>query len=203
LFENAPGITVVGEAESSERALAEVSRLKPDVVLLDIRLPTCGGFEVCRRIQEVSSDIRVLILTSYSEDQTVLDAIAAGADGYLLKEVDSERLVQAVRAVAGGQSVLDPAVVNQVLMRVRKGSLVGQEDKMSKLSAQEQRVLALVAKGKTNREVAADMGLTEKTVKNYFSNVLNKLELSRRTQAAALYLEQAAKQRQHHIGPKG
>ncbi len=202
LFENAPGITVVGEAESSEQALIEVKRLKPDVVMLDIRLPTSGGLEVCRQIQELSSEIRVLVLTSYSEDQTVLDAIAAGADGYLLKEVDSERLVQAVRMVAAGQSVLDAAVTNQVLLRVRSGSLANDDNKMARLSSQEQRVLALVAKGKTNREVAADLGLSEKTVKNYFSNVLNKLELSRRTQAAALYIEQAAKQKQHLLGPK-
>src|SRR5262245_10635785 len=102
-----------GEADSSEQALVEVNRLKPDVVLLDIRLPTSGGLEVCRRIQELSSEIRVLILTSYSENQTVFDAIAAGADGYLLKEVDSERVVEAVRMVAAGQSVLDSAITSQ------------------------------------------------------------------------------------------
>ncbi len=195
LFDNTPGIVVVGEADSSEQALTEVNKLKPDVVLLDIRLPTKGGLEVCRQIQDLSSEIRVLILTSYSEDQTVFDAIAAGADGYLLKEVDSERLVNAVRMVAAGQSVLDAAITNQVLLRVRSGSLGSQEDKISKLSPQEQRVLALVAKGKTNREVAIDLGLSERTVKNYFSNVLDKLELSRRTQAAALYLEQTAKRK--------
>lgn len=196
LFENTPGITVVGEADSSEQALAQVSSLQPDVVLLDIRLPTSGGLKVCRRIKDLSSEIKVLILTSYSEDQTVLDAIAAGADGYLLKEVDSDRLIEAVRTVAAGQSVLDTAITNQVLLRVRSGSLGSPDDKISKLSPQEQRVLALVSKGKTNREVAIDLGLSERTVKNYFSNVLDKLALSRRTQAAALYLEQTAKRKE-------
>jgi two-component system, NarL family, response regulator DevR len=195
LFESTPGISVVGEADSSDQALAEVIRLKPDVVLLDIRLPTSGGLEVCRRIQELPGEVRVLILTSYSEDQTVYDAIAAGADGYLLKEVESERLVEAVRIVAAGKSVFDSTITNQVLLRVRAGSASGPDNKMSKLSAQEQRVLALVAQGKTNREIAADMGLSERTVKNYFSNVLHKLALSRRTQAAALFLEQSARQK--------
>jgi DNA-binding NarL/FixJ family response regulator len=195
LFENTPGIAVVGEAANSEQALELVRRLQPEVVLLDVRLPTLGGLEVCRRIKEFSPEVRALVLTSYSEDQMVFDAIEAGANGYLLKEVDSERLVESVRMVAAGQSVLDTAITHQVLSRVRGGLLGSQEDKIAKLSPQEQRVLALVSTGKTNREIATEMGLSERTVKNYFSNVLDKLELNRRTQAAALYLEQLSKRK--------
>ena len=129
------------------------------------------------------------MLTSYADEQAVFDAIAAGADGYLLKEIGGEALVRAIEQVASGQSVLDPAVTRKVFGRVKHGGSQGPEDKLQILSAQERRVLALVAEGKTNKEIATAMGLSDKTVKNYFSNILDKLGLSRRSQAAAFFVQ--------------
>ena len=193
MFERTPGISVVGEAGTAAGAVSETSRLHPDVVLLDVRLPDRSGFDACREIQKLPADVKVLVLTSFADDDTVFEAIASGADGYLLKEVDADHLIQAVRSVAAGQSILDPSVTRRVIGRVRNPANEN-EQRLAKLSAQEQRVLALVAKGKTNKEIAAELGLSDKTVKNYFSNVLDKLKLARRSQAAAFYVEHAVRQ---------
>jgi two-component system response regulator DevR len=190
-------IEVVGEAATQSSALTETARLKPDVVLLDIRLPDGSGFEVCRHIQSMNLQIHVLFLTGFADDETVFQGIAAGADGYLLKEVDREGLIQAIFNVASGQSVLDPALTKRVLNRVREKTQPGVsgEDKLAILSRQERRIIALVAEGKTNKQIAADLGLSDKTVKNYLSNALEKLNLTRRSQAAAFYVQHTVRER--------
>ncbi|MBI2929684.1 MAG: response regulator transcription factor [Verrucomicrobia bacterium] len=183
-----PEFEVVGEASTAASAVAESERLRPDVILLDIRLPDASGFEACRQIQQKQLPSRVLILTSFADENIVLDAIAVGADGYLLKEIGAEALVQGIKTVAMGQSILDPAVTRRVLGRVKSFGQSEATDKLAALSSQERRVIALVAEGKTNKEIATDLGLSDKTVKNYLSNLLEKLNLSRRSQAAAFFV---------------
>lgn len=180
---------VVGEAPSVAAAVAETVRLKPDVVLLDIRLPDGNGFEACRQILAKLPDTRVLILTSVIDDNLVYEAMSSGAHGYLLKEINAQALWQAIIDVAAGKFILDPAVTTRVLNLVRHGAPQSEQDKLAQLSAQERRVLALVADGKTNKEIAEQMGLSDKTVKNYLSNIFEKLQISRRSQAAVLYAE--------------
>ena len=181
-------LEVVGEAGSLRAALSEAIRLKPDVMLLDIRLPDGNGFVVCRQLQKLNLETRILILTSYADDDMIFESIAAGADGYLLKEIDGDGLLRAIQNVAAGKSILDPAITRRVLSRVRLPMADADfKNKLNLLSAQERRVLALVAEGKTNKEVAADMGLSDKTVKNYLSNTLEKLKVNRRSQAVALF----------------
>ncbi|MBI2947335.1 MAG: response regulator transcription factor [Verrucomicrobia bacterium] len=187
LLSRFPHIEVVGEAGTAAAAIAELQRTTPDVILLDVRLPDQSGYEVSRQIQKMDGEPRVLILTSFADDNTVFEAIAAGADGYLLKEIDAEGLVKAIEKVAAGQSILDPAVTGRVLGRVK--NLAEPPSKIDILSTQERRVLALVAEGKTNKEIGVDLGLSDKTIKNYLSNVLDKLHLSRRSQAAAFFVQ--------------
>ncbi len=186
-------IQVIGEANSVASAVAETGRLKPDVVVMDIRLPDGTGLQACRQIQKLPHPSRVLILTAFTDDDLVYDAIAAGADGYLLKEIDVEGLVRALELVVTGQSVLDPAVTKRVMTLVRNPEDVQTHRGIEMLSPQERRIIALVADGKTNKEIAAEMGLSDKTVKNYFSNVLDKLQLTRRSQAAAFYAQHGQK----------
>lgn len=186
-------LQVVGEAGTVQDGVSEAERLKPDVILLDVRLPDGNGFDACRQLQQ-RCDAHVLILTSYADDETLFESLAAGADGYLLKDIDSEGLLRAIDNVAAGRSVLDPAVTARVLSQLRlPGSGVAADDKLDALSAQENRVLALVAQGKTNKEIAAEMQLSDKTVKNYLSRTLEKLQVTRRSQAAALYVQHARK----------
>ncbi len=182
-------LNVVGEAFSVATAIAETARLTPDVVLLDIRLPDGTGFEACRQILAQMPDTRVLILTSVIDDNLVYEAMSSGAHGYLLKEINAQALWQAIIDVAAGKFILDPAVTTRVLNLVRHGAPQSEQDKLGQLSAQERRVLALVAEGKTNKEIAEQMGLSDKTVKNYLSNIFEKLQISRRSQAAVLYAE--------------
>lgn len=182
-------LQVVGEAFSVATAVSETARLKPDVVLLDIRLPDGNGFEACRQILAKLPDTRVLILTSVIDDNLVYEAMSSGAHGYLLKEINAQALWQAIVDVAAGKFILDPAVTTRVLNLVRHGAPQSEHDKLAQLSAQERRVLALVADGKTNKEIAEQMGLSDKTVKNYLSNIFEKLQISRRSQAAVLYAE--------------
>lgn len=182
------GLEIAGEAASVATAVATCARLAPDVVLLDIRLPDGSGFDACRQILRQQPDTRILILTSVADDTLVDEAIRAGAHGYLLKEINAPALVQAIRDVAAGRSILDPAVTARVLQLVRSGS--GTADVLAALSPQERRVLASIAEGRTNKEVGAELGLSEKTVKNYLSNIFEKLHVSRRAQAAALYAQQ-------------
>jgi two-component system, NarL family, response regulator DevR len=195
LLSSVSSIEVVGEASSAATALPEVKRVLPDVVLLDVRLGDGSGFDVCREIQNLEHEVRVLVLTSFADDNIIVDAISAGADGYLLKEVNRDALVAAISKVAAGQSVLDPAVTGRVFGRIQSLAQNPSGNKLSLLSAQERRVLALVAEGGTNKEIAAAMGLSDKTIKNYFSNILDKLQMTRRSQAAAYFVQ--------HTVPRG
>lgn len=187
-----PWIEVAGEAGTVAEAVRETVLLKPDVVLMDVRLPDGKGYEACREIRRQAPDTRVLFLTSFADEEIVLESLDAGADGYLLKEIDEEALVRGIQEVAAGRSILDPAVTRRVLERTRQPPGSTAREKWESLSPQERRVLALVAEGKTNKEIAMALDLSDKTVKNYFSNLLDKLQLSRRSQAAAFYVQHGA-----------
>lgn len=186
-----PSLEIVGEAGNVAGAVELCARAKPDVALLDIRLPDGTGIDACRQILLRLPETRVLILTSVVDDVLVGDAIRAGAHGYLLKEINGQGLVQAILDVAAGRQVLDPAATARVMQLVKAETGAGRDrDPLAGLSPQERRVLALVAKGCTNKEAAVTMGLTEKTVKNYLSTVFEKLRVTRRSQAAALFAQQ-------------
>lgn len=193
LLSGHPGLEIVGEAGTVAAAVEAVVRLQPDVVLMDVRLPDGDGFEACRQIRRSQVETRVLFLTSFAEEQIVLESIDAGGDGYLLKEIDEEHLVRAIRTVASGQSILDPAVTRRVLEHVKNSDTPSTKDDWDRLSVQERRVLALVAEGKTNKEIGLALGLSDKTVKNYISNILDKLHLSRRSQAAAFFVQHSSR----------
>lgn len=180
-------ITIVGEAGKVAEAIAMAANVRPDVMLLDIRLADGTGFEVCRQVLKDNPSIRVLFLTSVIDDTLINDAIRSGGQGYLLKEVGAEDLVQAVHDVAAGKSVLDPQATARVLGLVRDRTNVTTTP-ISSLSPQERRVLTLIAAGKTNKEVGNDLGLTEKTVKNYLANIFTKLDVTRRSQAVAMFV---------------
>ncbi|MFC4021951.1 response regulator [Micromonospora sp. GCM10011542] len=184
LLQSSGDIEVVGESGSAQEAARRIPALRPDVAILDARLPDGNGIDVCRDVRAVDSSIRGLILTSYEDDEALFAAIMAGAAGYVLKQIRGTDLVDAVRRVAAGQSLLDPAITTRVLERIRNG--VEQPRELQSLTEQERRILEYVAEGLTNREIAGKMFLAEKTVKNYVSSVLAKLGLERRTQAAVL-----------------
>lgn len=185
LLGTAAAIRIVGEASTVAGGVETAARLKPNVVLLDIRLPDGTGFEACRQILKQSPETRILILTSAVDDSMVDEAIRAGANGYLLKEIDGRGLLNAICDVAAGKSILDPAITARVMQLVKSGGPT--RDVLSSLSPQETRVLALIAAGCTNKEVGVKLGLSEKTVKNYLSTVFDKLHVSRRAEAAAIY----------------
>ncbi len=176
---------VVAEAGSVQEALDAVERHVPDLVVMDVRLPDGTGIEACREIRAEHPEIRVVILTSYPDEEAVLSAIVAGASGYLLKQVRARDLVSALEAVGRGESLLDPAVTEMVLERVRRIATGAYSDEFAQLTSQERKILLLVAEGKTNKEIAAEVYLSDKTVKNYVSSILSKLNLQRRAQAAA------------------
>ena len=186
-----PDLDVVGEAGTAAEAVEKAEKLTPDVVVMDIRLPDATGIEACRDIRSQNSDIKVLMLTSYSDEEAVMGSIMAGASGYLLKEIRAQEIVDAIRRVGAGQSLLDPAVTAAVLERVRLGK--EEDQRWVHLTEQERHILELIAEGKTNREIAEVVSLSDKTVKNYVSNILAKLEVSRRSQAAAYVAERRAK----------
>ena len=192
MFEKESDIEVVGEAETAEEGLSRIPPTRPDVALLDVRLPDGDGVTVCREIRSRHPEIHCLMLTSFSDDEALFDAIMAGASGFILKQVKSEEIVQAVRFVAKGQSLLDPAVTGRVLERLRKGP--EEDERLAKLSPQERNILELIADGLTNRQIAEEIHLAEKTVKNYVSNLLTKLGMERRTQAA-VYAARLGEQR--------
>jgi two-component system response regulator DevR len=185
-----PQFEIVGEAGSVAECLDAVARFKPDLLLLDVRLRDGSGIEVCQRLQREELDLKVLVLTSYADDDLVFDAITAGADGYLLKEIHGDKLIQAIQDVAAGKSILDPVVTRRVMNRARNAASPTVHNKLDVLSAQERRVVALVAEGKTNKEIGLEMGLSDKTVKNYLSNAMEKLNLTRRSHAAAFFITQ-------------
>ena len=179
-----PDIEVVGEAESAAAALRRIPALRIDVAVLDARLGDGSGIDVCREIRSQDESIRAIILTSYDDDDALFAAIMAGAAGYVLKQIHGTDLVDGIRRVAAGQSLLDPALIARVLKRVRDGS--EPPDELAALTEQERKILACIADGMTNRQIGQHLFLAEKTVKNYVSSLLAKLGLERRTQAAVL-----------------
>lgn len=182
MLETEGDITVIGESGLAEEAARRIPALRPDVAILDARLPDGSGIDVCREIRSRDPQIAALILTSYDDDEALFSAIMAGAAGYILKQVKGTDFIDTVRRVAAGQSMLDPAVTAQVLERLRSGPKA--DPSIEQLTAQEQRILELIGEGMTNRQIAGTMYLAEKTVKNYVSSMLAKLGLESRTQAA-------------------
>ena len=189
LLDQEDDIEVVGESGLAQDAAARIPTIKPDVAVLDARLPDGSGIEVCRDVRSLDPSIAVIILTSYDDDDALFAAIMAGAAGYVLKQIRGTDLVDAVRRVAAGQSLLDPAVTQRVLRRIREGEPA--EDPLRSLTKQERRILDLIGQGLTNRQIAGEMFLAEKTVKNYVTQLLSKLGLERRTQAAVLVTRHA------------
>jgi two-component system response regulator DevR len=182
LLESTGDLVVVGEAGTAADALVRIPLTKPDVAILDVRLPDGSGVEVCREIRSHCPEIACVMLTSYADDEALFAAVMAGAAGYVLKQVGSGDLLDDIRRAAAGQSLLDPDLTDRVLERLRTGPK--EDPRLEQLTAQERRVLDLIAEGKSNRQIAEALFLAEKTVKNYVSNVLSKLGMERRTQAA-------------------
>ena len=196
LLDRRPGFVVVGEAGTVAESIEAARRHQPDIVVMDVRLPDGSGVEACREIRSELPATRVVMLTSYPDDEAVLSAIVAGASGYLLKQIRARDLVAALETVGRGESLLDPAVTEKVLERIRRIATGQFADELAQLTSQEQKILALVAEGKTNKEIAGEVFLSDKTVKNYVSSILSKLNLERRAQAAAF----VAKHRVDHPG---
>ena len=186
---------VVGEAGSVDEALRRVASAAPDVAVLDVRLPDGSGVELCRELRLSHPQLACLMLTSFDDDEALFEAIVAGAAGYVLKQVKGNDIVNAVRQVGAGRSLLDATMTSRVMERLRNGS--AEDPRLAALSGQERRILSLLADGKTNRQIAAEMFLAEKTVKNYVSNLLTKMGMSRRTEAAVY----AARQSERHRRP--
>jgi two-component system response regulator DevR len=189
------GMEVVGEASTAAEAIQRIPATRPDVAVLDVRLPDGNGVEVCREVRARVDGLVCLMLTSYTDDEALFEAIMAGASGYVLKQIRGNELVDAIRKVASGQSLLDPTATARVLQRLRSGDAA--DEKIAALTDQERRLLDLLAQGLSNREIAAQMYLAEKTVKNYVSNLLAKMGMARRTEAAvyAARLEERQRRR--------
>lgn len=184
LLDGRGSLRVVGEAASVAEAVQEAARTTPDVVIMDIRLPDGSGIEACREIRSQNADCKVLMLTSYADDEAIFASILAGAAGYILKQIKSQALVEAIETVARGGALLDPAVTQKILERMRRGGTSGAKP-AAELTEQEERILSLVAEGQTNREIAQSLFLSEGTVKNYVSSILAKLKFQRRSQLVA------------------
>jgi len=185
LIESDGTMTIVGEADGVQAAVERAGLTRPDVVVMDVRLADGSGIEATREIRAQHPEIRVIMLTSFADDDALFASIMAGAAGYVLKQVKSNDLVRSIRAVAEGQSLVDPSMTGAVLDRLRKGRDLLKDEKLARLSPQEERILSLVADGKTNKEIGETIKLAEKTVKNYVSTILSKLEVARRAEAAA------------------
>lgn len=188
-----PAIEVVAEAASVAEAIDVTMAVQPDVVVLDVRLPDGSGFNACREILKKIPSIKVLILTSFTNDSFIYEAITSGAQGYLMKEIDPAALVQAIQDINAGKSILSPDIAAGVMRMVRSGGQTGEPGDLSILSGQERRVLALVAEGNTNKQIGEKLGLSDNTVKNYLVSVFDKLQVRRRSQAAAYYVQSQAK----------
>jgi DNA-binding NarL/FixJ family response regulator len=184
LLERSDDIVVCAEAGTMRQAVTRADRSLPDVIIMDVRLPDGSGVEATREIRTAHPDVRVLMLTSFADDQALFASILAGAAGYVLKQISAEELMRAVRTVAGGGSLLDPAMTSVVLERLRSGKHMLRDERLARLSPQEERILQLVADGLTNKQIGDQLGLAEKTVKNYMSSVLTKLRVGRRAEAA-------------------
>jgi two-component system response regulator DevR len=178
-------IVVTAQAGTVRDAVDEAERTRPDVIVMDVRLADGSGIEATREIRAANPDIRVLMLTSFADDEALFSSIMAGASGYVLKQVRSDDLLRAIRSVGAGDSLLDPSVTSAVLDRLRKGKHLLKDEKLARLSPQEERILTLIADGLTNREIGNELNLAEKTIKNYVSSILSKLEVARRAEAAA------------------
>ena len=187
-------IEVVGEAGTAAEALARIPATRPDVAVLDVRLPDGSGVEVCREVRSRDESVKCLMLTSYADDEALFDAIMAGASGYVLKDIRGAELLGAVREVAGGKSLLDPAATARVLERLRDGGAKA-DDRLARLTEQERRILELIGEGLTNRAIGERLHLAEKTIKNYVSSLLGKLGMQRRSQAAAFVARLEAENR--------
>jgi two-component system response regulator DevR len=185
LIDRQPDMEVVGEAGTVREAVRQAERLAPDVVVLDIRMPGGNGLEACRQIKARRPETRIIVLTSFPDDEVLFDAIGAGADGYVLKQIGSADLLQALERVGRGESLLDPALTNRVFAKMREVRRQERAHAFADLSGQELQILGLVAEGKTNREIGTELQLSEKTVRNYVSTILGKLDVASRAQAAA------------------
>ena len=185
LLSRREGFQVVGQAGSVAESITEAKRTAPDVIIMDVRLPDGSGIEACRAIREEMPDTKVIILTSFADDDAVFASILAGASGYVLKQTRGRALVDAIEAVMRGESLLDPTVTQKVMERVRAANARNTADPLEALNEQEHKILQLIAEGKTNKEIAAEVYLSDKTVKNYVSSILTKLNLRRRSEAAA------------------
>ncbi|HYM16450.1 MAG TPA: response regulator transcription factor [Dehalococcoidia bacterium] len=185
LLNRREGFRVVGEAGTVAQAIEDAARHKPDVIVMDVRLPDGSGIEACREIRQVRPETKVIMLTSYADEDAVFASILAGAAGYLLKQTRGQALAEAITSVMRGESLLDPAVTQKVLERVRSAGQRTADDPLATLTEQEHKILVLIAEGKTNKEIADEIFLSDKTVKNYVSNILTKLNLRRRSEAAA------------------
>ena len=188
VLHNRQGITVVGEAGSKAAAVQAVMRLKPDIVLMDVRLPDGSGVEASRDIFAGHPATRIIFLTSYMNDDSARAAVLAGAQGYVVKNIDSDRLIRSILGVSNGQSMFDPPLTQQALNRNVR-SAQARPERGPSLAPQEERILALMAEGLTNKEIAVSLKLSEKTVKNYVANMFQKLQISRRAQAAAYFVK--------------
>ncbi|CAG0995027.1 MAG: response regulator transcription factor [Chloroflexi bacterium] len=194
LLERHPQFDVVGEAGSAREALEQVESLKPDVVVMDIRLPGTSGIDACEQIVNQHPETKVLMLTSYAEDEMLFSAIRAGASGYVLKQIGSEDLIKAIESVGRGEALLDPAVTQRVFQEVRRAVKEEEASAFSHLSQQEKHVLLLVSEGKTNREIAKNLFLGEGTVRNYVSSILSKLSVNNRAEAAAYAVQHSLRE---------
>jgi two-component system, NarL family, response regulator DevR len=194
LIESQEGFEFLDEASGGQEAVAKAALHNPDIVIMDVRMPEGGGVEACREIRDRNPKIKILMLTSFSDDEALFNSIMAGASGYLLKGVASQELISAIRSLGEGKALLDPEVTQSVLKRLRTARFDDGDPKLRRLNAQEDRVLGLVAKGMTNREIGEQLKISDKTVKNYVSGILRKLEVARRSEAAA-YLSRAQAQR--------
>jgi DNA-binding NarL/FixJ family response regulator len=194
LLEHSDKFEVVAEAGTAKEAVAMVEKYQPDAVLMDIRLPGVSGIDACQEITERWPDVRVVILTSYAEDEMLFSAIRAGASGYVLKQIGAEGLVSAIEAACRGEALLDPAVTQRVFQEVRRAVKEEEAAAFANLSQQEKHVLALVSEGKTNREIAETLYLGEGTVRNYVSSILSKLDVSNRAEAAAYAVTHSLKE---------
>ena len=184
-------LVIVGEAGTMAEAVALVERLHPRMVLLDVKLPDASGMEACRRLLAIAPQLRILVLTSYAEDATVVAAVQSGAHGYVLKDVRTDDLIRAIHTVAEGRGYLDPRITQQALHWIRTSARSGTHHQgMAQLSPQERLILPLLAEGKTNKEIAGQLRLSDKTVKNYLANIFDKLHMKRRTEVVAWYMKE-------------
>jgi two-component system, NarL family, response regulator DevR len=199
LLEAEDDIDVVAEADNGPVAVSLASAHQPDVVVMDVRMPGGSGVEACRAIRDERPDAQIIMLTSFSDDEALFNSIMAGAAGFVLKQIRGRDLLDAIRTVGSGRSLLDPAVTKRVLERLRKAKFEDKDPKLARLSPQEDRILGMIGEGLTNREIAGRIHLSDKTVKNYVSTILQKLEVARRAEAASYVASAHARQPQSEI----